>query len=102
MAEVAVTSAQNGATVTAGAGDTVVVRLPENPTTGYRWAVTAGGSPSADTFRPGGSAPGAAGERVLSFKAPASGTMRLELALRRAWETGGAAQSSFSVTIALR
>jgi inhibitor of cysteine peptidase len=103
MADVTVTPAQNGGAVTVRAGDAVVVRLPENPTTGYRWQVTAGGTPSGDEFVPGpGGAAGAAGERVLRFMAPASGAMRLELESRRAWEAGQAPQARFAFTVSVR
>ena len=103
MAEVTVTSAQNGGAVTVGAGDTVIVRLPENPTTGYRWQVVAGGAPLGDDFMPASSgAAGAAGERVLRFSAPASGVMTLELDSRRAWEAGATPQARFAVTVTVR
>ena len=103
MAEITVTSAHNGSAVTVGAGDTVVVRLPENPTTGYRWHVTGGGAPSGDDFTPAsGGAAGAAGERVFRFTARASGAMSLELQLRREWESGAMPESRFVVTISVR
>ena len=35
------TSADNGRTVDLRVGDQVTLRLPENPSTGYRWAVDA-------------------------------------------------------------
>jgi len=39
MAEVALTREDNGRAVAVKVGDTVSVRLPENPSTGYSWAI---------------------------------------------------------------
>lgn len=74
--------------VTVAAGQQVVVRLPENPTTGYRWAQPAGVEVVADEFHPpGSSAMGAGGERVFTLAAfPAAGEVRFEL--KRPWGSG--------------
>ena len=37
----AVTEVDNGTTVEVHVGETLVLRLPENATTGYRWAIEA-------------------------------------------------------------
>jgi inhibitor of cysteine peptidase len=77
-----------------------VLRLPENPTTGYRWA----GDPPAflsltrDDNAPG-DAPGAAGVRVLEFVAAAPGRGELTLACTRAWDPAAPAMERFNVTI---
>jgi predicted secreted protein len=99
MADIVLTQANNGTTVSANAGDVIVVRLTENPTTGYRWEVAGGASPSADDFAPAGGGQGAAGERVLRFAA-ASGP--IALVLRRAWEADKPPQATFGVTVALK
>jgi inhibitor of cysteine peptidase len=71
------------------AGDTLVVRLPTNPSTGYHWVVTHAPSrfakvgritSSRDVAPPAGSNPGTPGERVMRVKALAPGRTRLELA----------------------
>jgi inhibitor of cysteine peptidase len=82
-------------------GDAVVVRLPENPTTGYRWQFDAavGLTVSGESFSPGSAAPGAAGERALRLVAAAPGTYLFTAALRRPWETGIPPQDTFSLSI---
>jgi inhibitor of cysteine peptidase len=64
------------------------VRLPENPTTGYRW------QPEPDDVRlklvddrfEGAEVPrGAGGDRVLVFEAVRAGPARLHCAMRRTW-----------------
>jgi inhibitor of cysteine peptidase len=104
MAEILVRETQNGGTVGVAAGDTVAVRLPENPTTGYRWQVDAltGLTLVADEFSPRSPAPGAGGERELRFIAPATGVFHIQATLRRAWEVGAAPQAQFRVTIQVR
>ena len=71
-------------------GDELVVSLPENPTTGYRWQLDSPGSFLAvedDAFAlPGRAGIGAAGTRLLTLRVTAAGRASLHLALRRDWE----------------
>lgn len=78
-------AADDGRSVELRPGQVVVLRLPENPTTGYRWEAPAGLALLADSFEPGGAAAGAAGLRVLRFEAGA-GSYRFDL--RRPWGGG--------------
>ena len=82
-------------------GDLTIVRLPENPTTGYRW------QPDPDDVRlklvddrfEGAEVPrGAGGERVLVFEAVGAGSARLHCAMRRSWGSGEPAEE-FSVEL---
>lgn len=101
LAETVLRPAQNGQTVTVGAGDTIVVRLPENPSTGFRWEF-AGAVAVSDDFVGGPPAmPGAGGERVIRFVAPASGMLTIHAELRRAWEKDAAPQSRFEVIVSV-
>lgn len=90
------TEADDGRELEAASGDVISIRLPENPTTGFRWAASGPLGESivlqSDQFSPGGSAPGAAGERLLRYRAVAPGRSEVELALRRGWEPPGSAQ----------
>ncbi len=99
MTEIALTQAHSGQTVAARPGDVVIIRLAENPTTGYRWEIASGPAPSGDEFSGSSGAPGAAGERVLRFAVPPAGTMRVSAELRRAWEAGAVPQARFEVII---
>ncbi|MFT7724793.1 MAG: protease inhibitor I42 family protein [Roseateles sp.] len=101
MAEHLLTQAQHGGALRATVGDDVLLRLPENPTTGYRWelAVPPGLSLLADEQVPAGSAPGGGGERVLRLRAIAPGCHAVNAALRRAWAPDDTPPSSFSATL---
>lgn len=69
-------------------GDTVELRLPETPTTGYRWQVrTSGGLATiTDEHVPGGTAPGAGGLRRVAFDVTEAGSHELRAELARPWE----------------
>jgi inhibitor of cysteine peptidase len=81
-------------------GQVLEIRLPENPTTGYRWQVVRLGEPACtlrdDSFElPGGGAspeeparpgrPGRPGTHHWRIEAVQPGTGEIELASRRAW-----------------
>jgi len=70
----------SGRTVKVKQGAMITIRLVENPTTGYRWAVEAGSGLEQveDLNEPGGRI-GAAGVRVLQFQAKGIGTHELRL-----------------------
>lgn len=103
VAQVEVTS---DAQVEVGVGDEVVIRLPENATTGYVWSVhsvgdgltlvedtmvppsPAGGTPPDRSRFPEGIAPpGAGGERFVRVRATAPTRTEVVLRLARPWET---------------
>ena len=77
----------SGRTVKVKSGEVITIRLVENPTTGYRWAVEAGSGLEQveDQNEPGGRI-GAAGVRVLQFHAKSIGTHELRLKNWREWE----------------
>jgi inhibitor of cysteine peptidase len=104
MSEVLLGQSHSGGSVVASAGDIIVLRLAENPTTGYRWHIDAalGLEPRGDEFAAMSSAPGGAGERVLRFAAPTRGTTHIDATLRRPWETGAPPQARFAVLIEVR
>jgi inhibitor of cysteine peptidase len=99
VTEIQLTQANSGQTVQARTGDVVVVRLAENPTTGYRWTVTHGPAPSDDTFSAAGGATGAGGERVLRFTVTGPMTTQVRAVLRRQWETDAPPQARFEIAI---
>ncbi len=100
----AVTNADAGTTITIQPGEMVIVTLPGNPTTGYRWepvgAVTDSilqAVPGTD-YQPAGTAIGGSGTFLFRYKAVGTGTAVLKFAYRRSWENVPA-QNSFTVTI---
>jgi len=100
--EITVTQERSGGTIRASVGDIVVIKLNENPSTGYRWHIEAahGLVPSNDDFTPG-SGVGAAGERTVRFAAASPGLANITMALRRPWETVAQARFELAVDVTL-
>jgi inhibitor of cysteine peptidase len=83
------------------AEQTLVIRLPENPTTGYRWAVESCGTMQIDKdeFFPIGTGIGAGGTRQLQWRAESSGKHHISLVLQRSWEAPNMAIERFSLIV---
>ncbi|MEU7138107.1 protease inhibitor I42 family protein [Nocardia sp. NPDC046473] len=112
------TSTQGPAPVTAGEGDngqerrvavgqSLVVTLPANPSTGYMWQITeldanllqAQGDPG---FKPDPNvpvAPGSGGGSVWTFVGKAAGITKLSMDYLRPWEQGVEPAQTYSLTI---
>ncbi len=92
----------NGQTFDFSAGDFFRLCLPENRTTGYRWAFESDGSPCCtlldDRTLPGPRRPGAPGTRCWTFRAVTRGACRLILRSRRPWGAQGGGQA-FTVDV---
>jgi inhibitor of cysteine peptidase len=99
------TDADNGRTVTAAVGDSITLRLSENPSTGYAWKATysAGLKPLDDEFVSPSASPdvvGAPGVRVFTVEVAANGSQSIEAVCERPWEAGMAEPAQvFSLTI---
>lgn len=98
----------NGKTVRLDVGDTLVVSLAGNATTGYEWTVAAIDlkvlKPAGKQYVPKKVAPGivgAGGTYVLRFRAAAAGKTALKLAYARPWEKGVKPARTFSLTVAV-
>jgi inhibitor of cysteine peptidase len=71
-------------------GDLTTVRLPESPTTGYRWQSASDDARLKlvdDRFEGAQSPRGAGGARVLVFEAVSAGSVRLRLLKSRTWDS---------------
>jgi inhibitor of cysteine peptidase len=90
MPHTTLTQADNHRSVEVALGEAIVLRLPENPTTGYRWAVDQIDPDKlliqATQFSLLGAGAGAGGEKTLTLKANQPGVARLHLKLWREWE----------------
>lgn len=90
--------------VTAVAGDRIVVRIPENATTGYEWAVEMVEGPleveSNELVPPSDARPGAGGERLIVLGVRGTGEARVVLAQRRPWESEPIERRELAVTVA--
>jgi len=83
--------ADAGTRRSAQVGERAEVRLPENPTTGYRWQIASDDSGLRlveDRFEGAQSPRGAGGVRVLVFEAVQAGSVSLRLLKSRSWESG--------------
>lgn len=81
-------------------GDRIVLRLPENPTTGYRWQTE---FPPflrlAHDANEHGEAPGAGGFRVLELVVAAAGLDEIRLACARPMDAANARIDQFNVVL---
>lgn len=101
--DVVLTDSDHGRRIEATTGQKVVVRLTENPTTGYRWSVERLIGPvelSQEDFElPDQKRLGAGGARVLIFRTQAPGTAEVSLALSRSGGKSTAAEFEFTVEV---
>lgn len=102
MQEIIILQSDKGKTFEPHQGDSILIRLEENPTTGYIWEVDVANdqiiylkdsnfSTANDTVIGGG------GIRIFTFTAQSPGTGEVKLELRREWEEK--AIDHFGVTI---
>jgi inhibitor of cysteine peptidase len=93
MAELRLGVADKGRTVAAQVGDTIVVTLPENATTGYQWNVdscsegTMALEETDATSAPVGAMGAGGGEVTVRLKATAAGAGNVILKLSRGTES---------------
>ena len=100
------TEADNGRAVHVRQGDVVVVRLRENPTTGYRWTVDEGESSLIKVHQPeyagpGTSKAGGSGEVTWRIEATAPGTVEIRLKLSRSWKGDSSILQRFEVALTI-
>jgi inhibitor of cysteine peptidase len=105
VSDLILTQAEKGTSFEVQEDDVIIVRLPENPTTGYRWAFEDINQeilePERSDFslRPDAGI-GGGGERSLTLRAKRSGRAHVELKLARAWEEGaGIDRYDFTVQV---
>lgn len=104
MSKIEIVQRDRGKTFAARQGDLVVIRIEENPTTGYRWEICMVEQQVLEILdsdyliAPGGRI-GGGGTRIFRFRAKSPGISPVQLRLRRAWEPEDAVLESFSVNI---
>jgi len=94
----------NGQSVTMSVGDMLQLMLPENPTTGYTWAIVTNDegvlAPSGEpAYEVESDAIGAGGTKTFMFQALAPGTSVLQIVNARQWETPVVPAETFELTI---
>ena len=107
--EVSLSESDDGSQVELKKGDTLVVTLEGNPTTGYLWEVEEPGSITGvlqqageSEFKASSDALGAGGTETLRFKATDAGQATLKLVYHRPWETGVEPLETFQVQVTVR
>ncbi len=99
--EITLTEQDRGREVPVSSGDIIVLRLPENPTTGMRWSFDdhAGVEILEDrNDLTSETRPGAASERVFRLRV-LGGDAHLELHRGQAWEPGTAPDAYFELEL---
>ncbi len=98
--------ADNNRTIDIPVGETVEVTLPENATTGYRWAVESYDSEHIEAL---GSEPrytakgvGSGGEVMFLFRGKKAGSGGIALKQWRAWEGNSSVIGQFRVELNVR
>ena len=104
MPVITLTKADDGGSLEVRQGDTLVLNLPENPTTGYRWAVDDANAGALQfehsNYSPStGAGIGGGGVRTFTFYAKSPGSAILKLKLWREWAGDASISDRFSVTI---
>ena len=100
-------SSDHGKTVEVTLEESIMIRLPENPTTGYRWTVDSI-TQSHLTLDEGhfvpaaGSGVGAGGHREMVVHAKQEGVGEVRLKLGRPWENESAVSDRFEVRVVVR
>lgn len=98
----ALTAADDGRTIESRAGSEVVIRLPENPSTGYAWKIDvdkAHVSVERQFFEQRDDRVGGGGETTWVLRASRPGVTTVRLMLWRSWEGERAAIQRFRVTL---
>jgi inhibitor of cysteine peptidase len=103
VAEHQVSAQQNGARIRIRVGDVIALHLPENATTGHRWAITsleqAQFVVEDSGYLPQSQAVGSGGEAYWNMRARAAGKGRIELVNRREWEGDRSIIDRFAVEV---
>jgi predicted secreted protein len=88
-------------------GERLVVRLPENPSTGYTWAVEENDRrllalDGTDYAAPTEGFVGARGQRSFTFTARQPGEVALKFKYWRFWEGDASATEHYAITVQIR
>jgi inhibitor of cysteine peptidase len=109
--EIQVGAQDNGSRIEVEKGQTLVVTLDSNPTTGYSWEVVEGQGTILQQqgeaqFQPSNAGDqqlvGAGGAETFRFEAAGAGEVTLKLIYHRPWEKGVEPLETFSVQVVVR
>lgn len=101
--QIDVTATDDGRTLAAAVGDVIAVRLPENPSTGYRWSLS-----DIDAlqlviedrgYRQESPSVGGGGYAYWTLRAASTGRFRIEAQKSRPWQGAESIICRFSLTL---
>ena len=107
---VTVSAAQSGTSVALASGQALVVHLPTNPTTGYRWAyvepkdavLRVDGPSTYEASQSAGNAVGAGGTEIWKLAPLKAGQQQLRFEYRRPWEQDVAPAQVVTYTVTVK
>ena len=103
MAGLVLTEADTGSTHDVRRGETIELRLQENPSTGYRWSVDLepadAGAIVGSQFVAGGAGVGAAGSIAFEIMPSRPGVAQLRAELWRQWEGEASVTKRYSFAL---
>jgi inhibitor of cysteine peptidase len=109
--EVRLTGTDNGGTITLTKGETLILDLDSNPSTGYQWSVDEineqilkqkGEAVFSQPTSAGEPLLGAGGTETFHFEAAGKGQVTLKLNYRRSWEKDIEPEATFAIQIEVR
>jgi inhibitor of cysteine peptidase len=104
MATITLSENDSGKTIEVTQGDTIEIRLPENPTTGYQWAVEEVDEniltlQSSEYVLPQDPRIGEGGTRVVQFQAKQARSGEVALKYWREWEGDSSIIKRFRIDV---
>jgi inhibitor of cysteine peptidase len=107
LRSLSITEADDGKTVTVTEGVNLLVKLPANPSTGYKWEVVSTdrsfGYPSVTKFSPSSSGVGSGGVQRFTWKTKGAlslvGEHTVKMEYKRSWEKNLPATKTFTFTV---
>ncbi len=104
MKEVHLFMKDNGSSIQADAGSTIIISLESNPGTGYAWALDTTDpnvieNISSDAKSPGATAIGTGINQYFTFKALKKGNCKISLKNKRQWEGDASAIKRFEIDV---
>jgi inhibitor of cysteine peptidase len=104
--ELTVGKEQDGATLALRVGESLLLQLPENPTSGYRWAFARLDDTRLTVddaaYRSDDPRPGTGGVATWTLRARAPGQPQVELKRWRPWEGDRSIVERFSITLDIK
>jgi inhibitor of cysteine peptidase len=99
------TASEKGKSAKLPKGESFEISLPENPTTGFRWKITAAGEPASkmidEDFHPGAPV-GGQGVHTWRFRAVQQGESEIRMVLQRSWETPAEPAQAFTLRVIVK